>query len=334
LPREEFYSKPWNEVKNTAGRMYSRTPYRGWVLKVSPAGVLTPVAPGFRSPNGLGFDRQGRLFVSDNQGDWLATSKCFHVVPGNFHGHPASLVWTEGWDRDPLHVPVAELDAMRTKASFLFPQGEYANSPTQPICETTDGKFGPFGGQMLIGEMNVPRILRLLPDEVDGQLQGGVVFMVDGGGLRSGINRLAFAPDGSLFVGQTHLSWAGDAGVQRVRWTGKTPMEVESIQATGDGFRVRFTMPLAADVTLEGDAVRANRFTYHYHATYGSPKVDATDVPVHSVKVALDRRAAEIRLEPHRAGYIYELKFDGIRSAGGASMINRKLVYHMIHVPR
>ena len=39
--------------------------------------------PGFRSPNGVNFDSAGRLWVTDNQGDWLGTSKLFHVKEGN-----------------------------------------------------------------------------------------------------------------------------------------------------------------------------------------------------------------------------------------------------------
>jgi hypothetical protein len=42
--------------------MYSVVPYRGWVMKLTPDGKLLPYALGLRSPNGLGFDRNGNLF--------------------------------------------------------------------------------------------------------------------------------------------------------------------------------------------------------------------------------------------------------------------------------
>jgi hypothetical protein len=130
------------------GRMYSCVPYRGWVLNVSPDGKVTPWACGFRSPNGLGFDREGNLFVSDNQGDWIGTSTLHHVEQGKFYGHPSSLVWKEGFpDVNPLTLPVEQLNQMRTKAAVLFPQGIMANSPTQPIIDNTGGKFGPFTGK-------------------------------------------------------------------------------------------------------------------------------------------------------------------------------------------
>ncbi|MED5417059.1 MAG: hypothetical protein VYA27_00065, partial [Verrucomicrobiota bacterium] len=69
LAREHMLNGPgWGKARGRAGRMYARVPYRGWVLKVSPDGrKWQPFASGFRSPEGLGFDKDGRLYVTDNQ---------------------------------------------------------------------------------------------------------------------------------------------------------------------------------------------------------------------------------------------------------------------------
>ena len=110
-----------------------------------------------------------------------------------------------------------------------------SNSPTQPLTDTTGGKFGPFAGQMLIGEMNHPRILRVALEEVDGQLQGMAAALLEYHGLHKGDNRVAFAPDGSLWVGQTDHGWAGDKGIQRITWTGKVPLDVKEMHLTKTG---------------------------------------------------------------------------------------------------
>ena len=148
VERERMLSgKGWGKVKVAAGRMYSRVPWRGWVMRLSPDGKeVTPFASGVRTPDGIGFDAEGRLLVADNQGDWLGTSKIHHVREGGFYGHPASLVWREGWDRAALDVPVEELEELRTPAMALLPQGEIANSPTQPV-PVPAGVFGPLPGR-------------------------------------------------------------------------------------------------------------------------------------------------------------------------------------------
>ena len=69
----------------------SNAKHRGWLLRVTPEGIVERVAMGFRSPCGVGIDAEGRVLVTDNQGDWMASSPIFAVSPGNFHGHPASL---------------------------------------------------------------------------------------------------------------------------------------------------------------------------------------------------------------------------------------------------
>jgi glucose/arabinose dehydrogenase len=327
LPRERFYDANWKAVRDQAGRMFARVPWRGWVLKIAPDGRMTPVACGFRSPNGLGFDLDGRLYVTDNQGDWVGTSKCFHVEPGKFYGHPASLLWREGWTRDPLTIPVAELDAMRTEAAFLFPHGEVANSPTQPVCDTTDGRFGPFAGQMVVGEMNFPRLLRLMPDWVGGEMQGAVVTFIEGAGLRIGNNRLAFAPDGSLFVGQTHLGWAGAQGIQRIRWTGQRPFDVRAARLTPTGFDLAFTRPVdPAAVTPTNYTVKAWR--YLYHAAYGSPKVDEAPLTVSAARLGADGRTVSLELTPLEAGKLYEIRLDHQVSRDGVPLLNARLHYH------
>ncbi|WP_332369420.1 hypothetical protein [Spirosoma telluris] len=145
-------------------------------MQLTPEGKLKPYASGFRSPNGLGFDEKGRLFVTDNQGDWLGTSKLYHVEEGKFYGHPTSLVWRPGFpDVDPLTLPVKTLDSMRTVESIAFPHELMAHSPTQIVLDNTGGRFGPFANQLFVGDMDFAHLLRILPDEVDGQIQGACV---------------------------------------------------------------------------------------------------------------------------------------------------------------
>ena len=72
-------------------------PWRGWIVRIGPDGSFEPYAHGFRQANGMGLSPTGELFVTDNQGDWEPVGPVYQVKKGRFHGHPASLAWTEAY---------------------------------------------------------------------------------------------------------------------------------------------------------------------------------------------------------------------------------------------
>lgn len=319
------------------GRMYACVPYRGWVMQLTPDGQLKPFASGFRSPNGIGFDAQGRLFVTDNQGDWLGTSKLYHVEAGKFYGHPASLVWRDGFpDIDPLTLSVKTLDSMRTVESVAFPHESMAHSPTQIVLDNTGGKFGPFTNELFVGEMDFPHLLRILPDEVDGQLQGACIRFFDQGGshgvrLRIGTNRLAFAPDGSLYLGQTDHGWLGSRGIQRIRYTGGStgkdiPLDLMHMKLTPTGFTLTFTQPLDDSTARAIATYRFRSYYYEYHQAYGSPQMDVRSVPVTAVTLSNDRKTVTLSLADLKPGRIYELTLGDLQANAG----QKKLMNHLV----
>ncbi|WP_276347604.1 hypothetical protein [Daejeonella sp. JGW-45] len=315
--------------------MYSVVPYRGWIMKL-PAGSnkLQPYASGMRSPNGIGFDLKGNLFVTDNQSDWVETSTLYHVKEGKFYGHPASLVWTKEWEgKNPFISPVPELDKIRTKAAVLFPQGVMANSPAQPLCDITEGKFGPFAGQLFVGEMNRDRIVRVMLETVAGELQGACIPFIDGRGLRKGNNRLAFAPDGSLWVGQIAFGWAGDQGVQRIVFNGNKPADVQMMNLTKKGFDLTFTQPVNRTQALNAANYNFRHYYYKYQRKAKNAGADKTDqqdvqqVPIKSVRVSADGLKVSLELNDLKAGYVYELKLGDITTAKGQALDNRLICY-------
>ncbi|MGV3560194.1 MAG: PQQ-dependent sugar dehydrogenase [Larkinella arboricola] len=310
------------------GRMYSAVPYRGWIMKLTPDGKLHPYASGFRSPNSLGFDANGNLFAADNQGDWLGTSKLYHVQEGKHYGHPASLLWKEGFPRiTPRKLPVKMLDSLRTVESVAFPHSRIANSPTQPVLDNTGGKFGPFAGKMLIGEMDHPYLIRLMLETVDGQIQGACAPFLAGAGLRRGNNRLAFGPDGSLWLGQTDHGWAGARGMQRVRWKGKTPLELADMKLTPTGFVLTFTQPLDAATAQQLTNYQFQRYYYEYHEAYGSKQFDKQPVAVTNVALSPDGKTVTLKLGELKAGYIYELELGKLRSTTQQNLMGRLVCY-------
>jgi hypothetical protein len=324
-----------------SSRMTSDVAYRGWIMQVTPDGKTIPYASGVREPNGLGFDPQGRLFAIDNQGDWVGACALYHIEQGHFYGHAPSLIWREDFQggQSPILHPVEKLDALRTRAAVVFPYGDMSNSATQPIWDTTDGKFGPLTGQTFLGEMNQRYLMRVMLEDVDGVVQGAVTtFLNDPASpkLHRGNNRLAFDAEGGLWVGQTfHEAWTGEQGLQRVTWTGVVPLEVAAMKLTDDGFELSFTRPVNPEVAANPASYAMKTYFYDYHEAYGSNKYDNHPVAITSAVVSADRKKVTLHLEALEAWRLYDLTLKGVVSDDGQhELLNPWVVYtvnHLLH---
>jgi mono/diheme cytochrome c family protein len=337
--------------------------WQGWVFKVTTAGKLIPWASGFRQAAGVGVSPEGEVFVTDQQGDYIAASPLTHVQRGRFYGHPASLKWSaELRGRKPT---AEELEAMRTPPTVVLPHGSIGGSPGDPVWDTTRGRFGPFGGQVFIGDFT-KLISRVDLERVAGEYQGAVFpFLRDATGvaailsnrgannltipagadgkkyfrdapplkgtrLRQGNNRLAFAPDGSLYIGQTTRGWAGGDGLQRLVWTGETPVEIHTMRLTTRGFALGFTAPMDRALLAQPKSYRVERFRYLYQSAQGSPRVDQSEIAVVEVEASADGRRADLVLSQLDPGYIYKVEVDHLRSSTGAPVAN-PLAYYTVN---
>jgi len=333
LPREQFYAD-WKKASKDAGRMYSRVPWRGWVMELNPStGVATPYCCGFRSPDGINFDASGNLLVSDNQGDWRGACELFVLKKDGFYGHPASLVWRKDWTgEDPLKVSIDKLNELRTPAPIWFPYGSYANSATQMLPIPKTPAWGPFGGQTLIGEMNAPKILRVMPEQVDGVWEGATVEFISTDALKRGLHRFAFIGD-TLYLGRTHLSWAGAEGIAAVKPTGKTPFDPLEMHITPHGFRFEFTEALDPN-SIDPALWPAKHYYYLYHATYGSPEIDKTDVKPVKVTLSNGGKTADVELPEMKTDVLYDFDLARLKSVSGATPLNPRIAYTVRKVPK
>src|SRR5690606_986947 len=156
--------------------------YEGWVMKVTPEGTLIPVASGFRAAAGVGLSPEDEIFATDQQGDYVATSTLIHVQPGRFYGHPASLKWRKDY-QGPYDLET--LASLRSREAVALPHGALGGSPGEPVWDTTGGKFGPFAGQVFIGDFT-KLISRVYLEKVAGEYQGAAFpFIRDAVGLEA-----------------------------------------------------------------------------------------------------------------------------------------------------
>lgn len=216
-----------------------------------------------------------------------------------------------------------------------FPYGIHGISTSEPI-KIPEGNLGPFGGQILVGDQGQSKIMRVFMEEINGEMQGMAIDFRSG--FRSGVLRMAWAPDGSLFVGETNRGWgsAGDAneGLERVEWTGEVPFEIRTIKAMPDGFEIEFTKPADKKSVEDIASYSISSFIYKYHPVYGSPPVDNEEAKVKGVKVSEDGTKARIILEGLKQYYIHHLFLEGVREKDNFySLVHPSAYYTLNNIP-
>src|SRR5947207_1919642 len=76
-------------------------------IEMTPDGKFVPTTSGVRSPGGVGFDAEGNVFYSDNQGPWNGACSLKQLTVGGFVGHPDGFKWYK--DRDAQYLGAAPL---------------------------------------------------------------------------------------------------------------------------------------------------------------------------------------------------------------------------------
>lgn len=347
----------------------SAVPWRGWALKITEDGSMEPWATGMRSPCGLGII-DGELFYTDNQGDWFGSGGLWHVAKGDFMGNPGGLAWTSD-KASPLKLTTdafhKHIDARRGKdekgnyirpenvvdEDFLtladvkkevpdirlpavwLPYGFLGISTSEPIS-IPEGTFGPFGGQVLVGDQGMSLIARVFLEKVKGEYQGASFGFRSG--FNSGVLRLAWAGDGSLFVGETRRGWgsSGNAneGLERLVWNNEIPFEMKAVRAMPDGFEIEFTKAVDPESANDLASYSVENYIYKYHPVYGSPPVNTEKCNVKGVKLSEDGMKARIIVDNLRQAYIHTITLDGVRDKVSAHpLLHSKAYYTLNNIP-
>ena len=347
----------------------SFVPWRGWALHIFEDGRMEPWATGLRSPCGISMI-DGELFYTDNQGDWMGSGSIMPVKKGAFLGNPGGLVWTN-MPNSPLKLtqeaifskvnPRIEFseDGRRAKPENIekesfktladikkdvpelqmpavwLPHGVLGISNSE-IVKIPKGVFGPFEEQLLVGDQGQSKISRVFMEKVKGELQGCAWDFRSG--FQSGVLRMSWANDGSLFVGETNRGWgsAGEAneGMQRLYWNSFMPFEMKTVKAMPDGFEIEFTKPIDKKKATNLSSYLVESFNYKYTPVYGSPPVNLKKCPVKGVKVSEDGLTVRIIVGDLRQYYIHKISLDGIRDQDSSySLVHSTAYYTLNNIP-
>ena len=334
-------------VSCLTGSFSSKTAFRGWAVRVQPDGKMVPTCGGLRSPGGIGFDADGEVYYTDNQGPWHGSCTLQHLVPGSFQGHPGGNQWydlapnmgprpVEPNDQSRMVTERARIKELVPPAVYMvYGPGKIGNSSTAVVCDLSEGKFGPFQKQLFIPDQSHSNVSRVYLETVNGVKQGVVFPFLKG--LRSGPIGARMGKDGKFFVGGSDRGWGAKGGqpfaFERVDWTGKVPFEVHEMHAKPDGFELTFTEPVDPATAADPASYSARAFTYIYQAKYGSPEVDDVFPKIEKIDVAKDGKSVRLKFDVLTKGHIHELHFEGIRSKSARPILHPVAYYTLNEIP-
>ncbi len=333
--------------KPFGGEPYGKAPWRGWAVRIDPkTGEMQPMCAGLRSPCGVEIAPWGDVFYTDNQGEWCNASKLAHLEYGDFHGHPHGLKNTQqlaGPPFDKIPEPESGTWMKDLKKSVpqwkmpavWFPYDKMGKSPSGLKWDITEGKFGPFAGQLFVGDQHHSWLMRVALEKVKGHWQGACFLFREG--FQSGILRMAFGKDATMFVGMSNAGWGSRGnkpwGLQKLVWTGKVPFEIHEMKARPDGFELTFTKLVDKKAASNPANYRGESYTYQLRSAYGGPEDDKQDLKIVSAKVGADGKSIRLKLDTIRAGYVHELHLSNVKASDGTDLLHSVAYYTLVNVP-
>ncbi len=325
------------------GSFNADSDWRGWTVRITPDGKMIPTCSGIRSPGGIGFNAEGDVFYTDNQGTWNGSSSLKWLKPGSFQGNPTANKFHKLAN---LPAPPEPLDGSRPMVEHIknpnylppavfLPHGKVGQSPTAIEPDLSQGKFGPWAGQLYVGEQTHSQVQRVFLEKINGHYQGAVFHLLEG--FQCGIIPTKLDPRGIMFVGGSNRGW-GSRGNQpfnfeRVKWTGKTPFEILTMKAEPDGFTLTFTEEAGASA---GDpaSYSMSAWTYILQSKYGSPEVDQATPTIKSATLSTDKKSVRLTIDGLVRGHVHHLKANQVKSAKGSSLWHSDAYYTLNNIPK
>jgi len=257
-PDGNFYFAKAAPVK-AGGRGFDvTTPNHGVVFKVSKDGQTSEVyASGLRAPGGMGVGPNGEVTTGENEGTYVPACKINWATKGSFHGviHPGNgKTEAEGYDLPVCWLPM------------------WADNSGGGQVWVPDDRWGNFKGDMLHLSYGQCALYKVMKEEVEGQVQGGVSkipIKLSSSAMRARFN----SQDGQLYI-LGFAGWQTNAanlcGFQRIRYTGNSLLLPRQLETFVNGVKFTFTDKLDKQAALDPGSYKVSRFNYLYSSQYGS----------------------------------------------------------------
>ncbi|ADB40981.1 DUF6797 domain-containing protein [Spirosoma linguale] len=264
-------------------------PQHGTLLKVSKDGATTQImATGFRAANGVCINPDGSFIVTDQQGYWNPMNRVNWIEgKGRFYGNMWGYNPPNDSTKAAMEQPLVWIDM------------EFDRSPSE-LLWVDSKKWGPLNGSLLSFSYGYGKIQLVLPEDVNGQKQGGVIDL-PGVKFRTGIMRGRFNPaDGQLYAcgmsawGTSQTIKGGD--FYRLRYTGKSLPLPTRLSAETDGVTLTFARELAENSTRNPASFVVKSWDIRRSRKYGSDRYNIQTLTVADVKLSRDKRTVKLLL--------------------------------------
>ena len=301
-----YYTRAGQRVEETY-------PLNGGMVRVSADGSRAElIAHGLRAANGMSIGPHDEITCSDNQGNWIPSSRINLIKPGGFYGYVphAHGRATHSFEPPLCWIPMA-LD----------------NSSGGQVWVTSDKWPGELKNHLLHTSYGMASLFGVLWETIDGVPQGGVVkFPLR---FESGIQRARFNPrDGQLYVvGLKGWQTKGikDGAFQRVRFTGKPLHMPNELHVRRDGIEVGFSDSLDRASAEDLQNYNVEQWNYRWTEKYGSddfsvahPEKKGRDaVNVRSAKLSADSKHVLLEIPALQPVMQMKIKF-ALKAIDGA----------------
>jgi mono/diheme cytochrome c family protein len=275
--------------------------WRGKVLQISPDGTPRPFAHAFRYPTGIAIDAKGNVFATDNQGVQNTFNELNHLRDGFHFGVPKNH---EQSLKVVAHPPAIQIphDWTRSVNGITFLPESY---PQQEIA-----------GHGVGCEFNGKHLIRFTHHEVDGILQGATYFLSkpnfpDADANFLGPLSITTAPSGDIYIGSIHDSgWLGGqntGSIVKLKPSGDLPNGIREIQATTDGFEIRFQAAVNKAEAENLESYSLSGYTRKWKGGYATPDSGRFQPKVEAATLSADGMSVRLKTSELKTGFVYEI---------------------------
>lgn len=247
---------------NPGGRGFMKiVPHHGAILKIAKDGsTIEAVATGMRAPNGIAVSPEGVITSGDNEGTYMPRCRLNWIEkPGFYAGVKDTAHRSPVPDQPDLPLCWMPMDVDNSSGGQVW----------------VTGAWPELQGRLLHNSYGTCSTYLVLPERVNGQMQGGLVKLP--AVYTSSCMRGRFSPiDGQMYViglKGWQTTAAREGGFHRVRRTNK-PLDIPIALTTCDkGVYLTFATELDAETANDPESFGVEIWNYRYSQNYGSPEL-------------------------------------------------------------